>query len=312
MRKETFKANGLRSVLIVLLLPGARAEAQALTPEKGLFSLTTLYQVVDNTGHRLTDGFMLRDGQSVSMGALVEGEYGISDRLAFSLNLPYILAKYRGVGPTPANLPVDACRCWHAGFADFGGTIRYRFGSETLALTPIVGVTLPSHAYDYRGEAVLGRRLKELRLGGSVAYRPEALPRGVISVSYSYALVEKDIVKIPNNRSNASVEIGHSLSDRWSARASLTWQRTHGGLRFGSTETSPLPFPGEVGWAGPQFDEHDRLLRDNHTRLGAGLAYALDRMDLFGAFSMYVSGTDSHDGQSFTVGATWYWGGRLP
>lgn len=57
------------------------------------------------------------------------------------------------------------------------------------------------------------------------------------------------------------------------------------------------------------FDEHDQLLRDNHTKLGAGLTYALDRMDLFAAVSMYVSGTDAHDGQSFTVGATWYWGG---
>ena len=25
---------------------------------------------------------------------------------------------------------------------------------------------------------------------------------------------------------------------------------------------------------------------------------------------MYVSGTDAHDGQSFTLGATWYFGGH--
>lgn len=96
------------------LLLGAttRVDAQAFTPDKGLFSLTSLYQVVDNTGHRLSDGFMLRDGQSISMAALVESEYGVTERLAVSLGLPYIGAKYRGVGPTPANLPVDSCRCW--------------------------------------------------------------------------------------------------------------------------------------------------------------------------------------------------------
>lgn len=296
-------------VTALLLCASARAGAQAFTPTRGLFSLTTLYQVVDNTGHRLSDGFMLRDGQSVSMGVLLEGEYGISDRLAVSLGLPYIGAKYRGVGPTPANLPVDSCRCWHSGFADFFGSLRYRLGSETLAFTPTLGLNLPSHAYNYQGEAVLGKRLKELRAGGSVAWRPGFLPDAAVSATYSYAFVEKDIVQIPNNRSNLLLDIAYRLGDRITVGVNAGWQRTHGGLRFGSTPDSFLPFPGEVGFSGPNFEEHDRLLRDNHSTLGGNLSYALDRVDLFAAFSMYVSGTDAHDGQSFTVGATWYFGG---
>ena len=86
------------------------SEAQAFTPKKGLFSLTTLYQLVENTGHRMSDGFMLRDGQSTSMGALVEGEYGLSDRLAVSLSLPYIMARYHGVGPTQPRRAMVASR----------------------------------------------------------------------------------------------------------------------------------------------------------------------------------------------------------
>ena len=297
----------------LLLSASERAGAQAFTPEKGLVSLTALYQVVDNTGHRLSDGFMLRDGQSISMGAMAEGEYGVTDRFAVSLGLPYILAKYRGVGPTPANLPVDSCRCWHSGLADFTGGARYRLGGDVLAFTPVVGFTLPSHAYNYQGEAVLGRRLKELRLGGSVGGRPAFLPEATISASYSYALVEKAKVDIPNNRSNASVDIAYHLTDRWSVSASAGGQITHGGLRFGSTPDSPLPFPGEVGPSGPRFEEHDRLLRDNHASVGGGLAYSLAKADLFAAVVVYVSGTDAHDGQSFTLGATWYFGGsRFP
>ena len=301
----------LRCLLTAVLLgasPGAHA--QAFTPVRGLFSLTTLYQVVDNTGHRLSDGFMLRDGQSVSMGVLAEGEYGVTDRFAVSLGLPYLGAKYRGVGPTPANLPVDSCRCWHSGFADLFGSVRYRFGGDTLALTPVLGLNVPSHAYNYQGEAVLGKRLKELRAGGSVAWRPGFLRDAVVSATYSYAFVEKDVVQIPNNRSNLMVDISYHLDDRWTVGANAAWQRTHGGLRFGSTPDSFLPFPGEVGLSGPYFEEHDRLLRDNHSTLGGQVSYGLDRMDLFAAFSMYLSGTDAHDGQSFTVGATWYLGGN--
>lgn len=297
------------AALSLLLGGSTHVDAQAFTPSKGLFSLTTLYQVVDNTGHRLTDGFMLRDGQSISMGALVEGEYGVTDRFAVSLGLPYIWAKYKGVGPTPANLPVDSCRCWHSGLADFTGTARYRFGDGALAFAPVIGITIPSHAYNYQGEAVLGHRLKELRLGASVAGRPSILPQAVITASYAYAIVEKPVLDLPNNRSNALLDVGYSIGERWSVRASAAWQRTHGGLRFGSTPSSSLPFPGEVGFAGPRFDEHDRLLRDNHWRVGGGVGYALDKVDLFAAVSAYVSGTDAHDGQAFAVGATWYFGG---
>ncbi|MEO8359932.1 MAG: hypothetical protein ABI672_07875, partial [Vicinamibacteria bacterium] len=165
------------------------------------------------------------------------------------------------------------------------------------------------------GEAVLGRRLKELRLGGSVALRPRFFSSGVISASYSYALVEKSKVDIPNNRSNGLLDIGRSLGDRFSLHANVAWQRTHGGLRFGSiSPTTTLPFPGEVGLNGKleglRFEEHDRLLRDNNWRVGGSLSYSLERMDVFASVSAYVAGTDAHDGESFTLGATWYFGGQ--
>ncbi len=301
--------SGLAALGLLLGL-SPRSDAQAFTPEQGLWSLTTLFQVVDNTGHRMSDGFMLRDGQSLSTGALADVEYGVTNRFAVTLGLPFIMAKYRGVGPTPANLPVDSCRCWHSGLQDFTGTARYRFGEESFAFTPTIGVTVPSHAYNYQGEAVLGRRLRELRLGGTVAVRPAALAGTVLSATYAYAVVQKDVVDIPNNRSNATIDIGRSFGDHWSMRVSAGLQRTHGGLRFGSIRPgASLPFPGEVGFSGPKFQEHDRLLRDNYASVGGGLTYSMDKTDLFAAISVYVSGTDAHDGQAFTIGATWYFGG---
>jgi hypothetical protein len=294
----------------LVLLSGPEASAQAFTPGKGLFSLTSLYQVVENTGHRMSDGYMLRDGQSTSTAALLEGEYAVSDRLAVTLGLPFIMARYHGKGPTPANLPVDQCRCWHSGFADFSGSVRYRLGQGATAFTPTLGFGVPSHAYNYQGEAVLGRRLKEVRLGASAATPLDFLPGLLVSATYSYAFVEKAEVDVPNNRSNAWVDLSYTFRERWFAHANVGWQRTHGGLRFGSIAPgTDLPFPGEVGLSGPKFEEHDRLLRDNHWKLGGTLGRSLGRVDLFAAFSMYIAGTDTHDGQSFTFGATWYFGG---
>ena len=54
--------------------------------------------------------------------------------------------------------------------------------------------------------------------------------------------------------------------------------------------------------------EHDRMLRDNYFHAGGGLAYDLGPFDVFASISKYVSGTDTHNGQAYTVGATWYFG----
>ena len=47
-----------------------------------LAALTLAWQYVDNTGHRFSDGFLLARGQSVTQSALVEMDYGVTDRLS--------------------------------------------------------------------------------------------------------------------------------------------------------------------------------------------------------------------------------------
>ena len=173
-------------------------------------------------------------------------------------------------------LPVDECRCWQSGWQDFGFAARYNIVNGAFALTPSLSVGVPSHEYNFHGEAALGERLKELRLAVDVGQRLDVIsPRLSVQGRYSYAFVER-VLDLPNNRSNAALEGEVPDHAPAGARVLLSWQRVHGGLRLGSPSGIPFPPPGEVDTP-ERMSEHDRLLRDNNFRLGAGVAYSMPR-----------------------------------
>jgi hypothetical protein len=283
------------------------AWAQAWVPPAGLGSVTVAVQTINNTGHTNTDGLFLQIGRSVNTRIDIEADYALTDRLSLSAGLPFVFAKYVDPSPPPPPIPFsprDECRCWQSGWQDFGFTARYNVINEAFALTPSVSVGVPSHDYEFRGEAVVGHRLKEVRIAVDAGQRLDAIsPRLYVQGRYSYAFVER-VVDIPNDRSNATVEGGFLITRRLAARGLLLWQRVHGGLRFGGPDSSALPFPGDVNTPERMF-EHDRLLRDNNFRLGAGTTYSMRQMDVFASYVEFVRGTDSHAGRAFTAGVSW-------
>ena len=136
----------------------------------------------------------------------------------------------------------------------------------------------------------MGQRLKELRISVDAGQRLDAIsPRLYVQGRYSYAFVERVLDDVPNNRSNATVEGGFLITRRLAARGLFLWQRVHGGLRFGGSDSSALPFPGDVNTPERMF-EHDRLLRDNNWRLGAGITYSMRQMDVFASYVEFVHG----------------------
>ena len=137
----------------------------------------------------------------------------------------------------------------------------------------------------------VGRRLDEIS------------SRLSVEGQYSYAVVEK-VLDIPNNRSNVMSEAAFALTPQTSVRGLVAWQHTHGGLRLGSLPPADLVFPGEANTA-DLFEQHDRLLRDNNWRTGAGMAYSFPNVDVFAIWLEYVGGTDTHAGRAFTVGLSW-------
>ena len=169
MRTLRRRRSGVLAAALVAL--PSLAAAQAFTPPRGLAALTLAWQYVDNTGHRFSDGFLLARGQSVTESALLELEYGVTDRLSATAGVPYVFAKYTGALPPPSGLPVDACACWHSSFQDVTLSARYRLGTGTWAVTPVVRYLRPSHAYPYQGEAVVGRKLQEVQIGASAGAR---------------------------------------------------------------------------------------------------------------------------------------------
>jgi hypothetical protein len=281
--------------------------AQAFTPARGVGSLTFAWQLVDNTGHRMSDGFLLPQGQSVTTSLLLEAEYAVTDRLSAGLGIPYVFAKYTGDTPPISGLPHDSCRCWQSAFQDVTVAARYRLGGDTWAITPVFRYGRPSHDYDFVGEAVVGRNLQEAQLGALAGARLRFIPSATVQTGYTYAFVESPLENLSLDRSNGFIDVGYAVNRRLYVRGAGIWQRTHGGLRAGSLTGVPFAFPGELNTP-ERYAQRDRVQRTNYWQLGGGLAYSMGTMDVFLSYSSYVWGRDAHDGQVLGAGATWYFG----
>lgn len=298
----------LRALVAAAALAGipTGAFAQAFTPPDGVGSVTVAWQWVSNTGHRLSDGFLREQGQSVTTSVLAETEYAFTDRLAASLGVPYVFAKYTGANAPVSGLPIDTCRCWQSAFQDFAASVRYRLGSDAWAVTPTVGYGLPTHNYAYVGEAVAGKNLNEVHVGVSTALKlVRLLPKASVQATYTYSFVESPIDTVSIDRSNLTMDFGYALTDRLFVRGVADLQRTHGGLRFGSPTGNPFPPPGEINTPA-RVAQRDRLLRTNYWHVGGGASFNAGPADVFAAVTKYVNGTDTHNGWLFTSGTTWY------
>lgn len=293
------------SAFVVLCSTTRDADAQAWVLPKGAGTISVSHQKIWNTGHRRIGGDLDEVGQSTNMAVYVEGEYAFTDRLSVSAGLPYVFAKITATSAPPFPIPVfawDQCKCWQSSWQDFGFTARYNMFNGVFALTPSVSVGVPSHDYQFHGEAVVGRNLKEVQFAVDAGRRLGAISEKMsLQGHYSYAIVERPI-DIPNNRSNARFEAAYGLTRRLSTYGFVSWQHTHGGLSFGSrVPGAELAWPGEVNTA-TLLDQHDRMMRDNHWHTGGGASYQFTQFDVFGSYTAFVAGTDTHAGHAFTVG----------
>src|SRR6266436_1917166 len=91
--------------IAVFLAMASDAAAQAWVPAAGVGAVTLSYQRITNSGHRLTDGFLVEGGQSLNMGLYLEAEYAVTTRLSLVAGLPFVFGKYTDTNPPPPPIP---------------------------------------------------------------------------------------------------------------------------------------------------------------------------------------------------------------
>jgi hypothetical protein len=278
----------------------AGAAGQAWLPARGEGSVAVTLADYAFDGHFDSDGSSDPFGGTRAKSIAVEATYAITDRLAATAGLPYIATRLSGSFPAGVALgPLDDGR-YHADFQDVRVELRFVAVPLPITITPLVGASIPSHAYEVIGEAVPGKRTREAFLGTNVG---RALGRrAYVHCRYVFTRVEKVVPEVNTlDRSTVEVEAGGMATERLGLRALAIRQITHGGLDLEDMRTNPN-----------FFRTHDRAARTNYLNVGGGMTFeATPTVEVYAVFLKTVSGENAHRARSFSVGTSWEFGGRF-
>ena len=277
---------------LALLRPPA-ASAQAWVPAEGEGSVTTTYQNVYVRNHLTNDGEAnTRLGSIRTNSVNTIFEYGITDKLAVDAELAWISSKYLGTRP---HGPEDTGR-YHPQFQDAYVGIRYNVSASPVVLTPFVGALFPTHDYETRGHAAVGRGFKELHVGVSAGRTLAPILRDVyVEARYTYAMTKR-FEGLNLNRSYLDWEAGWAVNRSLSVRFLGAFFMTHGGL------VTPL----DAHIDHHLRDFHDRATRGKILRLGGAASYSVNRaFQINAAYATTVSGRNTHAPGGFALGFTW-------
>jgi len=251
----------------------APARAQAWLPPKGEATVTIgisrdfANQHTDDDGNNLT----LPTGEG--WGSMTWNDirpilgYGITDRLAVRLSVPFVISKYEGDAPHPP-LPghenLDDGN-WHSSFGDFSAQVRFKATRGSLVVTPLLAFGVPSHSYEFYAHATAGLHLAAGQVGVILGRLLDPwLENAYVQARYTFTRNEK-VLGIAHDQSNASLDVGYFVTSALTLNVFGEWQKTHGGWRF-----IDVPPPTD-----PNFLYHDQLLRADHFQLGGSASYAL-------------------------------------
>jgi hypothetical protein len=276
-----YSALVLRTVLgfgLALLGGAVPAAAQAWLPPQGEAALTLGYTRMWATEHIDYQGNSLSPGDMIWNQIGLDVSYGVTDKFAVRIGVPFVISKYDGAFPHPpiAGVTAEDDGEYHSRFQDFATELRYRVTAGSLAVTPFVGLVVPTNSYPYYGHGAAGRKLVEGRFGLTVGRLLDpVLPDAYFQVRYMYAVPEK-VNGISHNASSIGAELGYLVGSSLTLRAIGNWQKTHGGWDV------PVDWPARTS---PSYLVHDQLNRTDYFRLGGAVAYSLTNaidVNLFG------------------------------
>jgi hypothetical protein len=264
------------------------AHAQAFTPPKGEGSVTVSVQNTLVKKHYF--GLNPVDRGEIRLQAVVADlSYGITDKLAVGVGLPWIRAKYTGTAPHPG-LPdlafLDDGK-YHSGMQDVRFDVRYNLTRDVVVITPYASVSIPSNDYQYFAHAAVGRQLKEVQFGVFVARLLDPLLPGVfVQTRFGVGVPEQTLGYRPVH-SNLDFEAGYFVNESFRVFALGMGQLTHDGI--------DIPPPGGGAITNPLFVHHDQIGRENALKFGAGAALTInDRIDIFATAIKTVSARNGH------------------
>ncbi len=284
----------------------APARAQAWLPPKGEAWLSLGYGNSFSTKHYLgladPDGNVENDAGHTRMQTVgLQLGYGITDRLAMSVGIPFVSGKYMGTRPHVLNGVIATADDggYHGTFQDYQIRVAYRLFNGPLAVSPFAAAVIPSHSYTYYSHAAPGRDLREFHLGFSGgALLDRILAGSYVQATYAYAFVERvEVADVSLNRSDFAVELGYFLTPSLAARAVGDGYYTHGGLVF----RTPGNLPPEL------LLHHDQIGKVSAVHVGGGLSYALTgSTEVSATYRLSVYGRGGHKlDHGLTLGATW-------
>jgi hypothetical protein len=286
----------------------ADAAAQLSLPQQGEGYVSLVYSSSASDKHYLpTTRYDI--GRVDSHALLADITFGLTDRLAVSVGLPVIAARYLGDFPHQIDNPdrLDDGD-WHSTWQDFRFGLSYNMMNGPLILTPFVGGVAPSHGYEYFAHSAAGRQLKELQAGVALAAGLNWIHPGVFLQSrYSFGFVEQNVDVRPNH-SNLDLEFGYFATASLRVFVLSAGQFSHAGIDV------PYPTIARIVLTTEQIQHHDQIDKIHYLKVGGGASFELtDSVTVYGALSTQVAGRNGHQmNRAISVGLTWSFRTKKP
>ena len=278
--------------------------AQSWLPAAREGAVSVIFQDNSVKQHLTSDGQKVDAGRIESHNVLLDVTYGVTDKIALSVGLPYVSSRYDGSRPHPSSVLDNGA--YHGTMPEFRVSLRDGLVTGGTMITPSADLIVPSHEYDYYGHASPGRKLTELQLGMNVGHvLTRGLPNVYLQGRVAYGFAEEPL-GVSHNRGILDAEVGYFINPRARVFGLTASQYTFGGLPL--TGQFPTDLCGVTPVLACQnFLHHDQLARANLIDVGAGAQFSLTgRLDVFGSYATTVFGESIHSlNHGISIGLSW-------
>jgi len=261
--------------LIFGLLAATCSRGQAWLPPEGEGWLTFGYGNLYSAHHYgVTIAPDAAPGVTRTQTLGIVAGYGITDRLALNLSIPFVTSIYHGNAPHRdafGNKLTPDDGFYHGVFQDFRINLGYQAVRGTVAVAPFATVVIPSNDYPTLSHAAPGKGLNQVLLGFATGASLDQLVPGTFAeLYYDYAFVQK-VVGINTNRSDFGLQAGYFITPSLGIRFLSAGWYTHGGIAYNRgrdflTSTPPRP---------DLYLHHDQIAKAKMLNVGGGLSYVL-------------------------------------